>query len=187
MAPDDVRLWHGWTMTRIALLLAALSCLPTASAQSEEALAQQRFEQTAMGVLGGWSVANLALGGFTWASAEAPRLRGVGQGNLMWNTVNGGIATAGLIGASRLDWQTLSADELTRRQKRMRTAFLVNGGIDLLYIGAGIGLSEWARSRDDFTRQGWGQALVTQGAFLLVFDGVAAWAQHRLIRKRRRG
>ena len=76
--------------------------------------------------------------------------------------------------------------ELARRQVRMRTVFLINGGLDLAYIGAGIGLARWAAHRGDPIREGWGQALVTQGAFLLVFDGVAAWAQHRLIRKRRR-
>ncbi|MFK7928527.1 MAG: hypothetical protein AB8H79_10075 [Myxococcota bacterium] len=121
-----------------------------------------------------------------WATSPDERQRGVGQGNLAWNSVNLGIAGQGLLGASRQDWSSMPPDALRRRQTRMRTAFLVNGGIDLVYMGGGVGLSQWAKGRNDGLRQGWGEALILQGAFLFAFDRTAAYLQHRLIRRAKR-
>lgn len=76
----------------------------------------------------------------------------------VWCTVNSSLALAGLVGP-------LSSTEA------LRGVLLINAGLDLLYIAAGIFLL----SRPGATARGAGLAVVIQGAFLLLFDTGHAW------------
>jgi hypothetical protein len=46
----------------------------------------------------------------------------------------------------------------------------VNGGLDLVYIGAGIYLNHRGNSDNSDKLRGYGSGVILQGAFLLLFD-----------------
>ncbi len=48
--------------------------------------------------------------------------------------------------------------------------FLINGGIDFVYIGTGIYLKSRGNKRDDLKLKGYGSSVIMQGIFLLFFD-----------------
>lgn len=137
------------------------------------------LQSGAMQLLLGWSAANLAGGGLGAALTDDPELRAFALGNAGWNTVNAGIAVASLASLPRQRAET-DPDVIATRARSLETALLVNGGLDVAYVGAGVGLLVAGRRGDRPTWAGLGEALVLQGAFLLVFDSVT-WARHRAV------
>jgi hypothetical protein len=113
------------------------------------------------------------------ALADDPELRAFALGNAGWNTVNAGIAVASLASMPAQRTETDPA-VIGRRARSLETALLVNGGLDLAYVGTGVGLALAGDRGDRPTWKGLGEALVLQGAFLLVFDSVT-WARHRAV------
>ena len=100
--------------------------------------------------------------------------------NAMWNVVNAGLATGGLIGASR----ELAGWDLTRSieaQHNLEKVYLVNAGLDLGYIMGGLFLAqlgdEYPARADQF--EGWGYSIALQGGFLMLFDAVMFIAHRR--------
>lgn len=57
--------------------------------------------------------------------------------------------------------------------------YLINGGLDLLYIGTGFALKNITTSKEKTKHQltGYGNSLILQGGFLLVFDAVMYFIQ----------
>lgn len=126
-----------------------------------------RTEQRGMLVLGGWALVNIA-GGVTGSLlAEDPTQVAFHQGNAAWNVVNLTIAGVGLAGARRRAREAPQWPALPVRLANQRGVFLLNLGLDVAYTSSGALL--W-RLDDDPARQGVGQALVLQGAFLGGFD-----------------
>ena len=130
------------------LLIATLGTTALARPLPRPTVPQQHFERAAMGTLGSWAVANLAVGTAGWTLADNPRTRGFWQMNTGWNVVNLALAGGGLLGTSRVDWPGLSSDQLLARQKRFRNTLLINAGVDLLYIGGGMVLRQWALGKN---------------------------------------
>lgn len=126
-----------------------------------------RTEQRGMAVLGGWAVANIAGGVAGSLLADDPTRKAFHQGNAAWNTVNLAIAGAGLVGTRRRAAEDPQWPALPVQLANQRGVFLLNLGLDVAYTSSGALL--WT-IQDDPTRQGYGQALVLQGAFLGVFD-----------------
>jgi carboxylesterase len=108
---------------------------------------------------------------------------------LVWGAVDAAIAAAGLVGARR--WaRTEEKNAGTERSgptgraararrgaeqrgPRLRRVLWINTGLDVLYVGAGIGLAALFGDRGThWLGHGWGVAV--QGAFLLVFDLIHA-------------
>jgi hypothetical protein len=136
--------------------------------------------QTAMWLLGSWAVGNLAIGGVGMVKTDGPT-RYFHQMNLMWNTVNLGIAAFGLL--SQAPEFTTHAPELLSNHRKMENLFLINSGLDLLYIAGGaymIHRSGFSEKRADLLK-GYGQSVILQGGFLLVFD-TAFWLIQRNLR-----
>ena len=109
-------------------------------------------------VLAGWAAASVVAGA---ALATSPRTRGFGRQTAAWGAVDGLIAYAG----SRKRARTGPTG-----RRRLRRVLLVNAGLDVGYLLAGAGLVRRTRWRGD------GQAVLVQGAFLLVLDTAAARA-----------
>ncbi len=154
-----------------------------AMAAPDVAEAQQRLERSGMGVLAGWSVANLGAGAAGAWEADSPEAQAFWATSGAWNVVNLGIAGAGLATVGGLD--RLDGSGLAARQRRLRTTLLVNAGLDVAYVGAGAGLWASGVQQADPAWVGAGQAVATQGLFLLGFDLIMAAAQHRQIRRGR--
>jgi hypothetical protein len=106
------------------------------------------------------------------------------QMNLFWNTVNLSIAGIALYSNLQADFGMWSADEILDRQLKTQRIFLINAGLDILYMGAG-GMLKHIASRYPNRQErliGYGNSVLLQGAFLFVFDLVMFGIQrsHRL-------
>lgn len=176
------------------MLLCVVLMTASGRAQSvEEQLAafnarQQRMGQQSMLVLGGWSAGNIVVGAVGRARTEGP-VRYFHEMNLAWNSVNLAIAGLGYWSASRQTTDGLSMYETLERHYGHQKVLIFNAGLDLAYMSMGTYMLERSRREVDPVErdrwQGYGQSLVLQGGFLLVFDLVQYQLQHRSTRRLR--
>ena len=124
-----------------------------------------------MYVLGGWALANIAWGVYGWANYTG-QLRYFSQMNVFWNTVNLAIAGISLNSTGQMDCNVLGLTEVLDRQMKTERTLLVNAGLDVLYIGSGFVLRYFAGKSEKRSTllRGYGNSIIMQGAFLLVFD-----------------
>ena len=129
--------------------------------------------------LGSWATTNLVGSGIGWATAPNDEMKYFHQMNVMWNTVNLGLAIPGYLKARKAN-NSIGIAETLEEQRKTETVFLFNGGLDLAYIGSGIILRSEAKSNPEKADlfKGYGNSLILQGGFLLVFDWVA-YSIHR--------
>jgi hypothetical protein len=133
--------------------------------------ASMAANNTGMYILGGWAVANMAAGAFGWVSFDGER-KYFSQMNLFWNVVNLSIAGIALYSNQSTDLLSAGADEILARHLKTERLFLINSGLDIGYMGAGFlmrHLSTRSEKRGDLLK-GYGNAVILQGGFLLVFD-----------------
>lgn len=124
-----------------------------------------------MYVLGSWAILNLATGAYGWSQTTGDT-KYFHQMNFFWNTVNISIAGIALYSNYTTDLTLLSNEELLNEQMKTERLLLINSGLDVLYIGTGFllkGLSDRNAGRADLLK-GYGNSLILQGGFLLVFD-----------------
>lgn len=114
-----------------------------------------------------WAVVSVVVGAALWAWG-APFWRGVGIQAASWGAVDAAIALYGLWRARRR--RRGDTPEAAQREGRaLRRLLLVNTGLDVLYIVAGlIVVLALAHGRPLWQGHGWG--VVLQGAFLFFFD-----------------
>jgi hypothetical protein len=130
-----------------------------------------KTSNTGMYILGSWAIANMAAGAYLWSTA-AGSTKYFGQMNLFWNVVNISIAGFALYGNYTTDFSAMAGDELLARHLKTENLLLINSALDIGYIGAGFllrHLSDRSVSRGDMLR-GYGNSVVLQGGFLLLFD-----------------
>lgn len=130
-----------------------------------------------MTILASWSVLNMA-----WSIAQLnnqdPIKQSYHQMNLGWNAVNLAIAGFGLYdalysGGALSTWETIDA------QASIKRIFGVNAALDVAYVAGGFYLREYARRSSNFDRyEGFGRAVIVNGAFLLAFDVLMYWAHY---------
>jgi hypothetical protein len=122
--------------------------------------------------LGVWAAANVGVGlaGDFGASGDGPR-RFFFQMSWAWGLVNGAIAGFGIADAFSEAPSKLGYLESVDQARATELAYLVNGALDLSYMAVGAWLWERGLRARDARLEGYGQALVLQGAFLLAFDG----------------
>jgi len=159
---------------------------PAALAQEDRAYHRQRITLgiAGMSTLTGWAAANIA-GGLAGSFTSEGPLRYFHQGNAAWNSVNLVLGVVGLVEQLRARRRVVDLATGLRAARRARLAFLVNGALDVAYIGAGAVMWQLAYGRSQ-RLTGYGQALVLQGAFLFGFDFAMAWAHERRIRPHER-
>ena len=134
--------------------------------------------RTGMYILGGWALANITSGAAGWALSEGSAMRFY-QMNLFWNTVNLGIAGFALYTILGDAGNFMTSDEIIQEHLKLEKLYLINAGLDVLYIGAGFylrHLSAQKPKRHDLFL-GYGNSVLLQGGFLLVFDAVMWWIQ----------
>jgi hypothetical protein len=127
---------------------------------------QRSINKSGMYTLLGWSCTNIVTGTIASTQTEGSA-HYFHQMNAMWNTVNLGLSIGGLVQERKLKIE--STQDLNTRQKKLEKIFLINGGLDLVYMGVGTGLLLSKNETD--TKQGYGQSLLLQGGFLMLFDG----------------
>lgn len=134
-----------------------------------------------MGILGGWAVANLTLGAYGW-SQQTGQQAYFHQMNLLWNTVNLTIAGLAIYNNLSADYGLFSGEELMAMQQKSQRLYLINGALDVGYMGTGVLLRYLATriSSQEERLRGYGNSVILQGSFLLVFDGVMYLLQRNL-------
>lgn len=163
------------------MLVAGLLVLAAWSQNNYEDFHEKSYaiNRTGMYVLGSWAIANMASGAAGWAFTDGATMR-FHQMNLFWNTVNLGIAGFGLYTSLKSAGNFMTSDEIIHQHLKMENLYVINAGLDVLYIGAGFylrHLSTKKPKRHDLFL-GYGNSVILQGAFLLVFDAVM-WGVQR--------
>lgn len=133
--------------------------------------------------LAGWAVASIAAGAAVGAAGQvrdSPALRAFGGQNAAWGAIDLAIATFGeMRRRGRLATiddpyaQHVQADEW----RSLRRVLLVNAGLDVGYVAAGLAGVAWSRRRASGplpAAAGHSAAVILQGGFLLAFDTVHA-------------
>lgn len=134
---------------------------------------------TGMYVLGGWAIANIAGGAVGWANSN-DSIKYFHQMNLFWNTVNLGIAGFALYNNLNSSILGLTDSMMMRKHIKTENLYLINAGLDVLYIGTGFLLKHFSTNsakRKDMLF-GYGNSVIVQGGFLLVFDLIMWAVQH---------
>lgn len=125
------------------------------------------INRTGMLVLGGWALANI-VSGTTLNFTLQGEAKYFNQFNALWNTVNLGLAINGLLNTGT---DSLSLYNSVTGHQTLQNIFVLNAGLDLAYIATGLFLKEKAKnSEKKELLTGYGNSLLVQGAFLLVFD-----------------
>ena len=166
--------------TCFILILIAYTCSSnTAIGQLQDFHIQRtKTDQKLMLSLGSWASKNIAGSGIGWARSNSEENKYFHQMNVMWNLVNLGLAIPGYIKAKK-DNSVTSVYEILETQRKTETVFLVNAGIDLAYIGSGLLLRSRAPNVVKSSQfMGYGNSMILQGGFLLLFDWIA-YSIHR--------
>ncbi len=158
-------------------MITFLFCLITSSAVAQKdslilsfELLQQDISKTGMIVLGSWAVGNILIGtyGNFKANGEAKYFH---QFNAAWNIVNLGIAAFGYFNAVNCDPALMTNVEIIKDFNSLQNLLLLNAGLDVAYIATGFYLKERSKNSVNVERlRGYGNSLLLQGGFLLLFD-----------------
>jgi hypothetical protein len=126
---------------------------------------------TGMYVLGSWAIVNMVSGVYGWISYEGDA-KYFNQMNFFWNVVNSGIAGFALHENLVTDTSMMKDDGMINRHLRTEKLLLINSVLDLGYIGAGILLKHHSGTSNKRSSllKGYGNSIILQGSFLLVFD-----------------
>ena len=125
-----------------------------------------------MVVLGSWAGANLITKGILLSNSSGSD-KYFYQMNVYWNVVNGTLAGLGVLGAKKMQ-RNLSAFQSLEEQSSTEKTFLINTGLDVAYVMTGVYLLEKSKNSIDSQDmlKGYGQSVILQGGFLLLFDGI---------------
>jgi hypothetical protein len=142
--------------------------------------ARLKRDQGLMLSLGAWAGTNITVGSIGWATAQQPEIKAFHQMNVMWNTVNLGLAIPGYL-RSRNTKAVLSLSQTLSEQQKTERIFLFNSGLDIAYMTAGFLLRSMALNNQAKASQfnGFGNGLILQGSFLFAFDLTAFAIHHR--------
>jgi len=142
-----------------------------------------KINNAGMVVLGSWALANISVGAYGWSRYSGQQMY-FHQMNLFWNTVNLAIAGIALYSNLTSDHALWTTDEVLAKQLKTQRLFLINAGLDILYMGTAVALRNLAprypKHQERLT--GYGNSVLIQGAFLFLFDLVWFGLQrgHRL-------
>jgi len=128
-------------------------------------------QKTAMTILGGWALGNIALG-TSMSFRTAGTTKHFHQMNAGWNVVNLAIAGFGYYTAVHTDPVSLDVYTSLGEAQKLQKLLLFNAGLDMAYIAGGLYLMERAKnaSNNQNRLKGFGQSIILQGGFLFAFD-----------------
>jgi len=166
----------------LLLLLFGMLSMP-ALAQDSAALevfnsTRLEYNRQGMWILGSWALLNLLVGTIRGLKTRG-QIQAFHQMNAYWNLVNLGIAGFGYWQASQVSlmvnfWEVLVA------QQQIEKVLLFNTALDLAYMAIGFFLIERGRRMEKERSIGFGKAILLQGIFLLLFDGILVGFQLEL-------
>lgn len=145
--------------------------------QDSIAMERSRLQTNNMWVLGAWAGANIIQGSISAGNATGSD-HYFQQMNAYWNTVNLAVAGLGLLAAKKqmAGKRTLAGN--LKEQHQLEKLLLLNTGLDAAYIMTGLYLKDRGIRLNRNQPQGYGNSLLVQGGFLLIFD-IIQYAEHR--------
>ncbi|HTD40796.1 MAG TPA: hypothetical protein VK671_09265 [Mucilaginibacter sp.] len=166
-------------MKKTFTILLILFCTHAFAQDSLKYFNKLRINTTSSGmeVLGGWGIVNLGTGAIGWSSSSNHEVRYFFQMNTIWGAVDFGTGLLGYASIQKYRKKTLTAAETLEQQKRLEKIFLINGALDIAYIGTGTYLKLVGDSRHSPIMKGYGESILLQGGFLLIFDGLMYHAE----------
>ena len=166
------------TILFINLIAGSLSCFSQKTDLVKFEKERIRVSKNSMLVLGGWSVLNI-VGSGLGTKTHNSEVRHFHQMNVMWGGINLAIAGLGSIGNANAKFDNPTLASVLKHQNGVEKTYLINGGLDVLYIGAGLWMNKASGNQKRPDRfQGWGNSIMLQGGFLLVYDAIN-YAIHR--------
>ncbi len=158
-------------MKKLILLIILFFAIPVFAQQKIQDINHQRNEinLNGMKILGGWALANMAIGSVAYFKTTGKN-KYFNQMNVFWNIANLGLATAGYFGAKADLNQQLSLATSVHDQHKIEKILLLNAGLDVGYMATGLFLNERGKMKSSDRLKGYGNSLLLQGAFLLIFD-----------------
>jgi hypothetical protein len=185
-------------MKKNLVIILILFCTSAIAQDSLKYYNNLRINTTSSGmkVLGSWGIVNLGTGAiWGWNGKRTTTyvdLNGVQvtssktissegqyffQMNTIWGAVNFGTALIGYASIQKFRRKTLNAAETLEQQKRIENIFRLNEYLDVAYLGAGTYLKLAGDSRKSPIMKGYGESILIQGGFLLIFDGLMYHAE----------
>lgn len=132
------------------------------------------YQRRALRPLLSWGVGSTIIG--TLLLPFAGFWRQFGLQAASWGAIDAVLAIAGrrraLLRAEALASHSIDDEVAEREAAQFRRVLLVNAGLDLLYIAAGLFTMRRFRDRPD--RVGLGAGIAVQGLFLFIFDALLA-------------
>jgi MFS family permease len=124
-----------------------------------------------MAVLTAWSGATIAGSAVGYGLTTSYEEQQFYIMNGAWGIINLGIALPGLLSKPK---RTASVYELQKSQTKLEKLFLANALLDVVYISGGCILKQYAAEQTNDRKyqqfNGFGNAVILQGAGLLIFD-----------------
>ena len=161
------------------LLLLIISCHAFAQQDSLKAYNAERVRITSNGMeyLGGWGILNAGSGAILWANSTTSETRYFFQMNTVWGSANFLTGLLTYTGLQNNKNKKLTAAQTSQEQERIEKIFKVNMYLDVVYLGAGTYLKVVGDSRNSPIMKGYGESVLLQGGFLLLFDGLMLHAE----------
>ncbi len=130
-----------------------------------------------MYILGAWAGANIIQGTISASNTQGAD-HYFHQMNAYWNIANLAIATMGLLSVRKQLLHTPDFKQNMQEQHQLEKLIVFNGGLDLAYLATGLYLKERGNRLNKDQLIGYGNSLLLQGGFLLVFD-IIQYTGHR--------
>ena len=161
----------------LILFSACLSVSAQKNFQDSMATARITLQKNNMWFLAAWAGANIMQGSIS-ASNTTGKEHYLHQMNVYWNTVNLAIAGLGLYAAKKELARPHTAERNLSEQQKIEKLLLLNTGLDAAYIMTGLYLHERGIRLNKDQPAGYGNSLMLQGGFLLIFD-IIQYAENR--------
>jgi hypothetical protein len=166
----------------IAFCLAGLTTSAQPLFNDSVAAARRNIDLGAMTFLGAEGAVNIATG-FIAAQHTTGEARRFWRMNAYWGIVNLGIAAANYIHLQSIANRKFSFAENMKAQQNSEKIYLLNFGLDITYITAGLLLNNKGNIETDPAHRdelkGYGKSIVLQGGILLLMDGIVLRLHHR--------
>ena len=161
-------------MKTILTILLLILLTPLLHGQDIMTLNNKRINtnKTGLLVLTGWGAANVVAGATGYLVNDNIERKYFHGMNVIWGATNGLIGYMGYRGALKESSMNFDAENAEKRYRSNKRLYLVNAGLDVLYIGTGAFIKYGIvthESRPSYL-VGISESFIIQGIALLVFD-----------------
>lgn len=159
------------TRTVVTIIISMATCYGTSAQDHSFYQKTHDINTKGMVILGSWAAGNIITGAYGWSRTSGETMY-MHQMNLFWNGVNLTIAGIGLYSILSADPLMMSGPDMLQEHIKSERIFLINAGLDILYMGGGLALRHYSSRSDKRSEMlaGYGKSVIIQGAFLFVFD-----------------